>query len=222
MEDSETKAALLEQFTRIGKALANPARLELLDLLAQGERSVDDLAEAAGMRLSNTSAQLKALQAAGLVRARRDGTRVYHRLSGEDVEEVLAAVKELARTRLAEAEQAARAYLGDVEALEPVGRDELARLMAEGSVVVVDVRPAAEYAAAHIPGAISVPLDTLATRLADLPTETEIVAYCRGPYCAYAPEAVRRMRNRGLAARPLHGGLPEWRRAGHTTESSVA
>ncbi|WP_046471530.1 ArsR/SmtB family transcription factor [Allosalinactinospora lopnorensis] len=219
MAGTGTKTALLEQFARIGRALANPARLELLDLLAQGERSVDDLARAAGMRLSNTSAQLKALQAAGLVHTRKEGVHVYHRLAGDDVEHTVEALKDLARTRLAAAEQAARAYLGDVAALEPIGHAELARRLNEGTAVVIDVRPAAEYAASHIPGALSIPLDELAARLDALPRDTRIVAYCRGPYCAYAPEAARTMRAHGLTAHPLQGGLPQWRRAGLPTEN---
>lgn len=222
MTMSETKTALLEQFARVGKALSNPVRLELLELLAQGERGVEELAEAAGMRLSNTSAQLKTLQAAGLVHARKEGARVYHRLAGDDVHLAIEALHDLARSRLADAEQAARTYLGDVAELEPIGREELARRMDDGSVVVVDVRPPAEYAAAHLPGAISAPLDDLAAHLAALPHDTQIVAYCRGPYCAYAPEAVRMMRDRGLSARPMDGGLPQWRRDGLPVEGTPA
>ena len=208
------KTAMYEQFARVGKALANPARLELLDLLAQGERSVEELAETAGMKVSNTSAQLRTLAGAGLVASRRDGVRVFYGLADHDVAFFVSQVQEFAAARLADAEQAARNYLGDVTALEPVARDELFRRLADGQVLVLDVRPAAEYAAAHIPGAVNVPHDQLAARLAELPASTEIVAYCRGRYCVFAPDAVRLLRARGFSARPLEGGLPEWRLAG--------
>ncbi|HEY7483511.1 MAG TPA: metalloregulator ArsR/SmtB family transcription factor [Streptosporangiaceae bacterium] len=205
---------MYEQFARIGKALANPVRLELLDLLAQGERSVEELAGTAGMKVSNTSAQLKALSTAGLVAARRDGVKVFYRLADEQVAALVEQVEEFAATRLADAERAARDYLGDVAALEPVAPAELARRLDEEGVVVVDVRPAAEYAAAHIPGAVSVPHDQLAARLAELPQGADVVAYCRGRYCVYAPDAVRLLHQHGYAARVLEGGLPQWRHAG--------
>jgi rhodanese-related sulfurtransferase len=214
MDEASRKAVLYEQFARVGKALSNPARLELLDLLAQGERSVEELAAAAGMRLSNTSAQLKTLSSAGLVSTRRSGTRVFYRLADEHVEMLVEQVKEFAADRLADVERAAHDYLGDVEVLEPVHRADLARRMDAGEVLVLDVRPVAEYAAAHIPGAICIPHDQLAARIAELPREADIVAYCRGRYCVLAPAAVRLLRGRGYAARPLDGGLPEWRRAG--------
>jgi rhodanese-related sulfurtransferase/DNA-binding transcriptional ArsR family regulator len=205
---------MYEQFAMIGKALANPARLELLDLLAQGERSVEDLAGAAEMKLSNTSAQLKTLTAAGLLAARRSGVRIFYRLADDQVAAFTGHVKDFARARLAEAARAAEAYLGDVAGLEPVSRDELAHRLADGGVLVLDVRPAVEYAAGHIPGALNIPHDQLAARLAELPAAADVVAYCRGPYCVYAPDAVRLLRAHGRAARPLDGGLPEWRAAG--------
>ncbi|MQA88588.1 MAG: metalloregulator ArsR/SmtB family transcription factor [Streptosporangiales bacterium] len=214
MGNAVPKAVLYQHFARIGKALANPARLELLDLLAQGERSVEELAEAAGMRLSNTSAQLRTLASAGLLASRRSGTRVYYRLADERVGGFVEQVKDLAADRLADVERAARDHLGDVQALEPVRREELARRMEAGEVLVLDVRPFAEYAAGHILGAVCVPHDQLATRLAELPRAANIVAYCRDRYCVLAPQAVRLLRECGYSARPLDGGLPAWRRAG--------
>ncbi|KAB2340234.1 metalloregulator ArsR/SmtB family transcription factor [Actinomadura rudentiformis] len=217
-DERERKTALYGQFARVGKALANPARLELLDLLAQGERSVEELGQAAGMKVGNTSAQLKALAAASLVAARREGAKVFYRLADDGVAELVDQVKHFAAARLAEAERAARDYLGDVQALEPVAQGELARRIDDGDVVVLDVRPQAEYAAGHIPGAINLPHDQLAARLTELTAHvaagTDIVAYCRGRYCVYAPDAVRLLRDHGYTARPLQGGLPEWRRAG--------
>jgi rhodanese-related sulfurtransferase/DNA-binding MarR family transcriptional regulator len=214
VDDHAKKMALYEQFAQVGKALANPARLELLDVLAQGERSVEDLAGTARMKVSNTSAQLRMLAGAGLVASRRDGVRIYYRLAGQDVSAIIGQVQDFAASRLAEAEHAARGYLGDVAALEPVGQDELARRLGDGQVLVLDVRPEAEYAAGHIPGAVNVPHDQLAARLAELPAGTDIVAYCRGRYCVFAPDAVRLLRARGFPARPLDGGLPGWRLAG--------
>jgi rhodanese-related sulfurtransferase/DNA-binding MarR family transcriptional regulator len=214
VDEHARKMALYQQFARVGKALANPARLELLDLLAQGERSVEDLAAAAAMKISNTSAQLHTLAAAGLAASRRDGVRIYYRLADQQVTALISQVQDFAASRLADAEQAARSYLGDVAALEPVAQDELFRRLREGQVLVLDVRPEAEYAAGHIPGAVNVPHDQLAARLAELPDGVDIIAYCRGRYCVFAPDAVRLLRMRGFSAWPLEGGLPGWRLAG--------
>ncbi|REF00510.1 ArsR/SmtB family transcription factor [Thermomonospora umbrina] len=214
MEERARKSALYEQFAQVGKALGNPARLELLELLAQGERSVEELSAASGMKLSNTSAQLRALAQAGLVTTRRDGVRVYYRPAGDDVTALIEHVQTFAVRRLAEAERAAHAYLGDLTALEPVGLDELARRSEAGEVVVLDVRPASEFEAGHIPGAIGIPHDQIASRLAELPSDAEIVAYCRGRYCVFAPQAVRVLHEHGFTARIADGGVPEWRRTG--------
>ena len=222
MDQRARKTALYEQFARVGKALANPARLELLDLLAQGERSVEELAEAASLKVSNTSAQLRALAVAGLVRTRRDGVKVYYRLADEEVAAFTGRIQEFAASRIAEVDRAARGYLGDVAALEPVARDELFRRLRDEEVLVLDVRPEAEYLAAHIPGAINVPHDQLAVRLAEIPAGTDIVAYCRGQYCVFAPDAVRLLRTHGFSARPLAGGLPDWRLDGLPVATDAA
>ncbi len=208
---TERKTALLAQFARVGKALANPARLQLLDLLIQAERSVEALAAAAGMPVGNTSAQVRALHAAGLVTSRRDGTRVFYRLASDDVAALYRALCEVARTHLPDAEAARAAYLGSDDHAEPVSRQELLRRAEAGEVYVIDVRPAEEYAAGHIPGAVSIPLGELPARLGELPASTEIVAYCRGAYCVLAPDAVRLLRASGRAARHLGEGMLEWR-----------
>jgi rhodanese-related sulfurtransferase len=212
MADPQRKSALYEQFARVGKALASPKRLELLDLLAQGERSVEDLAGQAGLGLTSCSAHLQVLHHARLVTTRKQGTRVYYSLASDDVARLYADVRQVAASLLAEVEPARRAYLGD--GVEEVSKDELLRRAATGEIVVLDVRPAAEYAAGHIPGAISVPLSQLEERLAELPAGTEVVAYCRGPYCVFAHDAVRLLHAHGRTARRLADGMPEWRLAG--------
>lgn len=215
MADRAAKRALFEQFARVGKVLGNAARLELLELLAQGERSVEELAALTGAGLSTASAQLGELRRARLVETRREGTRVFYRLAGDDVVALLAALRDVASARLGDVAVAARRYLGDeVPAVEPMDRDELLRRASRGDVVIVDVRPAAEYRAGHVPGALSIPLDELEARLADLPAGAEVVAYCRGPYCVLAHEAVRVLHRSQRRARRLAGGLPEWRLAG--------
>ena len=211
MEDRSPKLVLYEGFALVGKALGNPARIELLDLLAQGERGVEELAAAAAMRLSNTSAQLKSLAAAGLVTARRSGTRAYYRIADPQVTVLVELAKQLAYDRSPQVRDAARAWLGDPAELEPVTRAELDHRMRDGAVVVVDVRPTVEYIAAHITGAVGIPVDQLPDRLTELPRETEIVAYCRGRYCLMSLDAVRLLRAHGYRARPMDGGLPEWR-----------
>jgi rhodanese-related sulfurtransferase/DNA-binding transcriptional ArsR family regulator len=215
------KVAMYQEFARVGLALGNPLRLQLLDLLAQAERSVDVLAATAGAPVGNTSAQLRALREAGLVVARRDGNRIFYRLSGPDVLALLTTLTRVADAHAAGAERAARSYLGDTTALEAIDRDELLSRLRDGTTVILDVRPEIEYAAGHIPHARSIPLDELADRLGDLPPEADIVAYCRGPYCVYAPDAARLLGAHGRRARVLPGGWADWTLAGLPTETAA-
>ena len=209
MASARPKDALFEAIALMGKAFASPRRLELLDLLAQGSRSVDELASASGQSNANTSQHLQALHAAGLVTRTRDGLRVRYALAGDDVLALWLSLREASATRLAEVQRAAREYLG--EEVEALGRDELVARMARGDVVLVDVRPTEEFEEGHIDGARSIPIDELERRLDELPSDREIVAYCRGPFCAFAHEAVRTLRAEGRSARRLEEGWPEWR-----------
>jgi len=209
------KAALFDEFARVGKALASGRRIELLDVLANGERTVEGLAREGGLSVANTSQHLQVLRRARLVATRRDGTSVYYRLASPEVFELWRALRTLATSRLAEVERLAAAYLGARDELEPVTREELARrLQDDDGLVVLDVRPVAEHAAGHLPGAVSIPVGELRRRLAELPRDREIVAYCRGPFCAFAHEAVALLRREGFSARRLVDGLPEWQAAG--------
>ena len=220
MGDHQRKTELYEQFARVGKALASPKRLELVDLLAQGERSVEDLAAEAGVGVSTCSAHLQVLHHARLVATRKQGTRVFYSLASDDVARLYADMRDTAASLLAEVGPARDAYLGtDVE---EVSRDELLRRAGAGDVIVLDVRPAAEFAAGHIPGAVSIPINQLGQRLAELPAGTEVVAYCRGPYCVFAHDAVRLLHADGRTARRLADGLPEWRLAGLPVAASGA
>lgn len=212
MGGHDHKTALYEQFARVGKALASGKRLELLDLLAQGERDVASLAAAAGLGVTTASAHLQALRQANLVTTRRDGTRIWYRLAGRDVADLFARVRDLAQSRLPDVAAARRAYLGE-DGGEPVTRDQLRHLAETGGVTVLDVRPRQEYLAGHIPGAVSIPLDELADRLAELPADGEVVAYCRGAYCVLAHDAVRLLAAHGRAGRRLADGMLEWRLA---------
>lgn len=214
MEGREAKDRLYEAFARTAKALASPKRIELAELMAQGEHTVEALAQATGMGVTNTSAHLQVLARSRLVAARKHGTKVFYRLAGDDVAAFVVSLRDLARSHLAEVDQVVRDYFTARDALEPLTREELVDLTGRGKVVILDVRPAAEFAAGHIPGALSVPLDQLDEALARLPRRSEIVAYCRGPYCVLAPEAVQRLRSKGYRARRLAGGMPEWRLAG--------
>lgn len=211
MIDRESKRALFDQFARIGKATSSGRRVEILDVLANGERSVEGVAEQLGLSVANTSQHLHILRQAGLVSARRVGTSILHRLAGPEVFEFLRALRTLAAGRLADVDRLARAYLGARDPLEPITRGDLARRLKRGDeIVVIDVRPTEEYAAGHLPRAISVPLTELQRRIKELPRDKEIVAYCRGPYCTFSHLAVELLRKRGFRARRLEEGLPEW------------
>jgi rhodanese-related sulfurtransferase/predicted transcriptional regulator len=215
MADRTAKTALFDEFARAAKALASGRRIELLDVLANGERTVEVLASEVGLTVANASQHLQVLRQAGLVATRREGTWIYYRLAAPEVFDLWRALRTLAASRLAEVERLAAAYLGARDELEPVTREELARRLQDGDdPVVLDVRPAAEYAAGHLPGAVSIPLAELRRRLAELPADREIVAYCRGPYCAFAHEAVAVLREAGVPARRLEDGLPDWEAAG--------
>jgi rhodanese-related sulfurtransferase/DNA-binding HxlR family transcriptional regulator len=209
MEEARSrKDALFEAIALMGKGFASPVRLELLDLLAQAPRTVQELARASEQSTANASQHLQALQAAGLVSRRREGTSVRYALAGEDVLALWLTLRGASAARLAEVERAARDYLG--EDVEAIGRDELMRRLSRGDAVLVDVRPAEEYLAGHIEGARSIPIDELRQRLAELPEDREVIAYCRGPFCAYAHEAVRVLEEAGRRARRLEEGWPEW------------
>jgi rhodanese-related sulfurtransferase/predicted transcriptional regulator len=211
MSSRAEKTALFEAIAVMGKAFGSSTRLELLDLLAQSPRTVDELARASEQSTANTSQHLQALHAAGLLTRAREGTSVRYNLAGDDVLELWLALRATSANRLAEVERAARDYLG--EDVEAVDRDELRKRMRRGDVVLVDVRPSEEYAAGHVDGARSIPIDELDDRLAELPADREVVAYCRGPFCAYAHDAVRRLRASGREARRLEDGWPEWQLA---------
>lgn len=208
---SESKDALFEAIAVMGKAFASPRRLELLDLLAQAPRTVDELARVSDQSTANTSQHLQALHAAGLVTRAREGTSVRYALAGQEALSLWLALRDVSVHQLAEVERAARDYLG--EDVDVIGRDELIARMRTGDVVLVDVRPAEEFAAGHISGAKSIPLTELEGRLAELPADREVVAYCRGPFCAYAHDAVRQLQAAGRNARRLPEGWPEWQLA---------
>jgi rhodanese-related sulfurtransferase len=214
MGDRAAKDALFAAFAEVAGALGSGRRAEIVDLLAQGERSVEDIADQIDQSVANTSHHLRTLARAGLVSTRRDGTRIFYALAGERVEQMWAAVRAVAEEHAAGLDRLARAYLGNREELEAIDRRALVERMRLGDVIVLDVRPAAEYAAGHIAGARSLPLAELGRRLRELPDGTEIVAYCRGPYCVYADDAVRRLHGQGYRASRLEGGFPAWRQAG--------
>jgi rhodanese-related sulfurtransferase len=214
MSDRAAKDALFDAFAEVAKALSSGRRAEIVDVLAQGERSVDAIAAEIGQSIANTSHHLQALSRAGLVSTRREGTRVFYGLASDRVGELWRAVRDVAAERIGGIDRLAAAYLGDRDGVEAISRDALATRLRNRSVVVLDVRPEAEFAAGHIVGARSVPPGELRQRLRDLPKRRQIVAYCRGPFCVYADDAVRELRRRGIRARRLEDGFPEWRDAG--------
>jgi rhodanese-related sulfurtransferase len=214
MSDRGAKAALFDAFAEVAKALASGRRAEIVDVRAQGERPVDEIASEIGQSVANTSHHLQALARGGLVSSRREGTRVFYALASHRVAELWAAVRDVAAEHVAGIERLATAYLGDRTDIEAITRDELLSRLRRRNVVVLDVRPAAEYAAGHIPGARSLPPDEVRKRVRTIPKDAEIIAYCRGPFCVYADDAIRALRRRGVHARRLEDGLPEWERAG--------
>jgi rhodanese-related sulfurtransferase/DNA-binding HxlR family transcriptional regulator len=213
------KNALYDQFARISKAVANAHRLELLDLLAQGERRVDDLAREAHLSIANTSQHLQELRQARLVETRRAGTAIHYRLADERVFRLWQAIRDLGEARLAEIEQLAQIYLSDRSHLEEIDAATLLQRLRDDDVLLLDVRPVEEFSAGHIPGARSMPAGELEARLQELPVDREIVAYCRGPYCVFSDEAVAFLRSRGYRALRFVEGLPDWRAAGHPVET---
>jgi len=208
------KDALFEALASVGKAVSSGRRAEIVDLLAQGERSVEGVAAELGQSVANTSHHLRNLARAGLVRTRREGTRVIYGLASDQVLQLWTVMRHVAAEHVAEVDRLAEAYLGHRQGLQPVTRDELARRIRRGEVTVVDVRPAAEYEAGHVEGARSLPINELRRRLDSLPRDGELVAYCRGPYCVFADDAVRLLQRQGFEARRLEDGFPEWKRAG--------
>jgi rhodanese-related sulfurtransferase len=217
MGHREFKYQLYAQFARIGKAIASPQRLELLDLLAQGERTVEDLAHEASLAIANASQHLQVLRQAHLVEARKDGVYVYYRLADPTVYDLWRSLRTVGERQLSEIDRLVDAYVRHPEHLEPLSRDELATRLASGAVVVVDVRPRSEYHQGHIAQALSIPVGELGARLAELPTTQEIVAYCRGPYCLFADEAVEILSTHGFTAVRYAEGYPEWKAAGLPT-----
>jgi rhodanese-related sulfurtransferase len=208
------KDAIYEQFARVGKAVSAPKRLELLDLLSQGPRTVEALAEHASISVANASQHLQVLRTARLVDAERKGFYVEYRLAGDEVSCFFLALRGLAETRLAEVDQVTRAYLDGRGAMEAVDGDELVRRVKAGEVTVLDVRPCEEYRAGHLPGALSIPLGELKARLKELPKNRDVVAYCRGPYCVMAVEAVELLRKKGFKAHRMEQGVVDWRARG--------
>lgn len=214
MSDQEAKSKLFDGFALVAKALGSGRRAQLVDVLAQGERHVEELASEIGQSVANTSQHLQVLLGAGMVRSRRDGTRIFYRLSSDQVAELWRLMRDVAAAHVTELDELATAYLGDRTQLASMDREELLARLGGGDVVVLDVRPQPEFDAGHVPGAVNVPPAELERRLSDLPRGKHVVAYCRGPYCVYADEAVRALTARGVTAHRLVDGLPEWAAAG--------
>jgi rhodanese-related sulfurtransferase/DNA-binding transcriptional ArsR family regulator len=220
MSTETMKRELYQSIAKVAQALASGNRLQLLEFMAQGERSVDALAAMAGVTVANASQHLQALRRAGLVTARKEGQRVYYRVAGDDVVRLYDGLRVVAESRLAEVRQLVKEFLGDRGALEPVLAEELLARAKKGLVTVLDVRPREEFEAGHLPGAVNIPMDRLESELARLPKKREVVAYCRGPYCLMSFDAVLKLRQRGWKARRLNEGYPEWKAAGLPVESS--
>lgn len=220
MSDKAAKDELFDAFASVAKVLGSGRRAEIVDVLAQGERGVDEIAEEIGQSVANTSQHLQLLLRTGLVHTRREGTRIYYRVSGPAVIRLWSAVREVASEHVARLAELADSYLGDRSTLDTLTRAELSQRMAAGDVVVIDVRPEPEFHSGHIPGAVSVPLKGLAGRLKDLPSDRTVVAYCRGQYCVFADEAVRTLRQHGVPAARLEDGYPEWAAAGLAVEAA--
>jgi rhodanese-related sulfurtransferase/DNA-binding HxlR family transcriptional regulator len=221
MGDRAAKDALFEALASVAKALGNGHRAEIIDVLAQGERSVEDLADEIGQSVANTSHHLRSLARSGILTTRRDGTRVYYRLASERVADLWGAMRDVAAAHVADIDRLTRAYLGAPDGVEEITRAELAQRLDAGDLIVLDVRPVAEYEAGHVRGARSVPVSELRRHLRDLPADADIVAYCRGPYCVYANEAVRQLQSRGYRAQRLQDGYPEWQRDGLPVASGL-
>jgi len=218
MSSGNFKHDLFTQFARVGKAMSSANRLELLEFLAQGERSVDELATVSGMTVANTSQHLQQLRQTGLVTTRKQGLKVHYSLSGDDVITLFNALRNVAERHVADVERLVNTYLTVKDDLEPIPRKELLERVKQGLVTVLDVRPPEEYAAGHVPGAINIPLKELEKHLKQLDSDHEIVAYCRGPHCVLAFDAVARLREKGIKARRLEDGFPEWKTAGLPVE----
>lgn len=216
------KRRVYEQLANVPKALASGRRLEIIELLAQAEKTVETLAHESGTSVANASRHLQVLRRAGLVEVRRAGTYAHYRLAGDDVHRVVQSIRKLGEAQLANMDRLLADLHDDPDALEPIALDELRTRLDTGGTVLLDVRPSEEYAAGHIPTALSIPIDELAGRLAELPDGAQVVAYCRGPYCAFADEAVRLLRRHGVEALRLSEGLPDWRSAGLPVEASPA
>ncbi len=219
---TDPKRLLFDQFALMAKALANGRRLEILELLAQGKRCVEDLAERAGLEVANTSQHLQHLRRVGLVVARREGKKIFYEVSDQAAIELVVLLRRVAKRNLAEVERAISTYFLRLDGLEPVSREELRRKLRARTVTLIDVRPCEEFAAGHIRGAVNIPLKDLARRLRELPKNEEVVAYCRGPFCLMSFEAVDVLRRRGFTARRLEDGYPEWKLEGLPVESSAA
>lgn len=218
---ADFKGDIFNQFARIGKALSNGNRLQILEYLAQTERSVDDLANIAGLSVANTSQHLQQLRQVGLVSSSKQGLKVYYRIVSDDVIELMQVLRRVAELHLADVGQLVSTYLSVKDELEPLSREELMARVEQGLVTVIDVRPEAEFVAGHLPGAINIPPDELEKRLKMLDTEQDVVAYCRGPHCVYSFDAVERLRSKGIKASRLEEGFPEWKSAGYPIELSA-